>query len=85
MKKMISLVMAGVLCAGALILAVPAKTQAALPCTYDTIDQANAQIAAAQSAYAAALAEEAAYKAAFDAVKSLPCTPFKVITILVVF
>ncbi|MCR5267226.1 MAG: hypothetical protein K6E16_01735 [Lachnospiraceae bacterium] len=70
MKKMISLVLATVLCAGALAVGVPTETDAALSCTYDTIDQANAQIVAAQSAYAQALADEAAYKAAFDAVKN---------------
>lgn len=70
MKKVISLVLATVLCAGVFAAAAPTQTRAALPCTYDTINQANAQITAAQNAYAAALADEAAYKAAFEAVKS---------------
>lgn len=70
MKKTISLILASVLCAGAFFFATPAKTEAALPCTYDTIAEATAQIVAAQNAYAKAQAEEAAYKAAFEAVKN---------------
>lgn len=70
MKKTISLILATVLCAGAFIAASPAKAEAALPCTYDTISEASAQIIAAENAYAAAKAEENAYKAAFEAVKN---------------
>ncbi len=70
MKKVISLIMATALCAGAFVLGTTAKAQAALPCTYDTISQASAQVVAAANAYNAAKAEEAAYKAAFEAVKN---------------
>ncbi len=69
-KKIISLMMTTVLAAGFFAVAAPAEAQAALPCTYDTINDANAQIVAAQNAYAAAQAEEAALRAAFEAVKA---------------
>lgn len=70
MKKLLMLVMTGALLAGAIIIAKPVDAKAALPCTYDIINDANAKIAAAQNAYDLALLDEANCKAAFEAVKS---------------
>lgn len=70
MKKTLMLIMAGALLAGAIVIAKPVDAKAALPCTYDIINDANAKIVAAQNAYAQAVADEANYKAAFEAVKS---------------
>ena len=69
MKKLISLILA-MTCAAFAVVAVPTEVEAAFSCTNDTINQANAQIVAAQNAYAAAQADEAACKAAFEAVKA---------------
>lgn len=69
MKKLISLILA-MTCAAFAVVAVPTEVDAAFSCTNDTINQANAQIVAAQNAYAAAQADEAACKAAFEAVKA---------------
>lgn len=70
MKKTLMLIMAGALLAGAIVIAKPVDTQAALSCTYDIINDANAKIVAAQNAYNLAVADEANCKAAFEAVKS---------------
>ena len=70
MKKIISLIMTTVLAAGVAFFLNPTEAEAAMPCTYDTINQANAQIAAAQATYAQAQAAEATCKAAFEAVKA---------------
>ena len=71
MKRFISLILTGALLAGVIITANPVQAQAAYSCTYDIINDANSKIAQAQQNYALAQAEEANYKVAFEAVKSL--------------
>ena len=71
MKKMIM----GICCTlltGLFICASSSEVKAALPCTYDIIDDANGNIAAASADYVKAQTEEAAALAAFNAVKADP-------------
>ena len=49
-KKVVTL-MSGIVLAGAFVLALPVETEAALPCTYDIINDANANIASNTAAY----------------------------------
>lgn len=70
MKKVLTLVLSGILLAGAIIIAKPVETEAAYSCTYDIINDANAKIVAAQNNLSLAQAEEARCRAAFEAVKS---------------
>ena len=70
-KKVVTL-MSGIVLAGAFVLALPVETEAALPCTYDIINDANANIASNTAAYQQAKANEAAMLAALNAVKANP-------------
>ncbi len=70
-KKAIKL-LSGAVLAGAFIVAASVNTKAALPSTIDIINDANAQIAAANAAYEAAKANEANLLAAFNAIKANP-------------
>ncbi len=70
-KKFIMLASSAML-AGVLFTASSVDVKAALPCTYDIINDANAQIANAEAGYAAAKADENAKLATFNAVKADP-------------
>ncbi len=62
----------GIAVAGLLSLVSVSETRAALPCTYDIIDDANGNIAAASANYEMAKLAEAEALAAFNAVKNDP-------------
>ncbi len=70
MIKRVFQILTSLAAAGFVLLASGIVAKAALPCTYDIINDANANIAAAQAAYDAAKADEAAKLAVFNAVKA---------------
>lgn len=70
MKKLLSLALATVMLAGVMVVAEPVAVKAAAPCSIDIINNANAQIASAQNAYAAAQVREAEALAKLNAVKA---------------
>ncbi len=70
-KKAVCL-LTGVMLAGIVFVASSVQVKAALPCTYDIINDANGQIAAATAAYEAAKANEATLLANFNAIKADP-------------
>ncbi len=70
-KKVIMFASSAML-AGVLFTASSVDVKAALPCTYDIINDANAQIAKAEAGYAAAKTDENAKLATFNAVKADP-------------
>ena len=72
MNKIVIRLLAGALLSGVIAFGVSAETKAALPSTYDIINDANGNIAKNTAGYEAAKANEAALKAAFDAVKANP-------------
>ncbi len=72
MIKKVVMGMMGAMLAGFLFFASTQDVNAALYCTYDTINAANADIASATAGYEAAKADEAAKFAAFNAIKANP-------------
>ena len=72
MIKKVVTVLSGIALAGVIVLASSVETKAALPSTYDIINDANANIASNTAAYQQAKATEAAMLAAFNAVKANP-------------
>lgn len=70
MKRLLSLTLAAVMLVGVVVVAQPADVKAAAPCSIVIINDANAQIAAAQNQYAAAQAREAEALAKLNAVKA---------------
>ena len=68
MIKRVFQILTSLAAAGFVLLASGIVAKAALPCTYDIINDANANIAAAQAAYDAAKADEAAKLVVFNAV-----------------
>ncbi len=72
MIKKTVMILAGAMLAGAVFFAGASDVKAALPCTYDIINDANAKIAQATQAYEVAKANEASLLAAFNAVKADP-------------
>ena len=72
MIKKAVMLLAGAMLAGVVSVAGAADVNAALPCTYDIINDANGNIAAATAAYEAAKANEAALLASFNAIKADP-------------
>ena len=72
MIKKAVMIFTGAMLAGLLFAASPADVKAALPCTYDIINDANGNIASATAAYEAAKANEASLLAAFNAIKADP-------------
>ena len=72
MIKKVIMAVSAVCAAGVLLLASAVDAKAALPSTYDIINDANAQIAYNEQMYAAAKASEAELLAVFNAVKANP-------------
>lgn len=74
MKNKNLIIAAAVMCFGLVAFAVPAKVQAAAPCSIDIINQANGEIAKAQQEFDAAKAMEAAALANWNAIKASGAT-----------
>ncbi len=72
MIKKVVTVIGGIVLAGVFVVASSVETKAALPCTYDIINDANGNIAANTAGYEQAKATEAAMLAALNAVKANP-------------
>ena len=72
MIKKVILAVSAVCAAGILFVSSAVDAKAALPCTYDIINDANAQIAYYDQNYNAAKAKEAELLATFNAVKNNP-------------
>ena len=72
MIKKAIMILTGAMLATVLFTASAADVKAALPCTYDIINDANANIAKATQGYEAAKATEASLLATFNAVKADP-------------
>lgn len=70
MKKILAMLVTSALCFGAVLTFGATEAKAAAPCSIDTINVANAQIANAQNAYLAAVAAENAALANLNAVKA---------------
>ncbi|MCR5672317.1 MAG: hypothetical protein K6F87_01210 [Lachnospiraceae bacterium] len=72
MIKKVAMALAGVLFSGIVLFASTSYVKAALPCTYDIINDANGNINYYTGMYQQAKADEAAKLAAFNAVKANP-------------
>ena len=72
MIKKAIMILSGAMLATALFAVSAADVKAALPCTYDIINDANGNIAKATQGYEAAKANEANLLAAFNAIKADP-------------
>ena len=72
MIKKAIMILTGAMLATVLFAASAADVKAALPCTYDIINDANANIAKATQGYEAAKATEASLLATFNAIKADP-------------
>ena len=72
MIKKVVMALAGVMLGGIVVCASSVDVKAALPCTYDIINDANGNIAYYTEYYQKAKSEEASLLAAFNAVKANP-------------
>ncbi|MCR5591541.1 MAG: hypothetical protein K6F73_08405 [Lachnospiraceae bacterium] len=72
MLKKVMMTISGVMLAGVIFCASSVDTKAALPCTYDIINDANGDINQANAMYTQSKAKEAEYLAALNAIKANP-------------